>query len=520
MLDVKIVGGQVYDGFGSPPVQTDVGIKGDRIAGLGDLSGAEAATTVSAGGYSVCPGFIDVHSHSDAYLLIEPSAQSKIHQGVTTEVVGNCGASAAPRVGAYLMPSDWRDRKFPGSWSRVAEYRALLERAKPAVNAALLIGHNSIRAGVIGYEGRPAREDEIRAMENLLEQAIEEGGAGFSTGLIYAPGMFAAPEEIIRLARVAARHDKIYTSHMRSEGARLLKALDETIGIGRQSGVRVEVSHLKTSGRKNWPLIDAALDRIRKARESGLDLAADRYPYTASCTDLDVILPDWAVEGGRDAVLRRLKDPDTRRKIRGEIAAARGGSYWPGVTIGSTFHPGNRKYQGLPLVEAARQLSLEPVDAALYLCESDELHTGAIFSGMSEENLWRILAEPYVMIGSDASLRALTGPLSGDHPHPRAYGTFPRFLRASLDGKTVAAPEAIRKMTSWPAEHFRLKERGGVRAGYFADLVVFDPAKIRDRATYEKPHQLAEGIEAVLVNGVIEVREGRMTGARGGRFLG
>ncbi len=520
MLDIKIVGGQVYDGSGSSPVKTDVGIKGDRIEGLGDLSGVEASATISAEGRSVCPGFIDVHSHSDAYLLIEPSAQSKVHQGVTTEIVGNCGASAAPRVGAYLMPSDWRDKKFPGPWGRVSEYRALLDQAKPAVNAALLIGHNSIRAGVIGYEGRPAREDEIQAMEKLLEQAIEEGGAGFSTGLIYAPGMFAGSEEIVRLARVAARHDKIYTSHMRSEGARLLEALDETIRIGRQSGVRVEVSHLKTSGRKNWPLIDAALDRIRKACESGQDVAADRYPYTAACTDLDVILPDWASEGGREVILRRLKDAETRKKIRGEIVAARDASYWPGVTVGSTFHPDNRKYQGLPLLDVARLLAIEPVDAVLHLCETDELHTGAIFFGMSEENMWRILAEPYVMIGSDASLRALTGPLSEDHPHPRAYGTFPRFLRAALDGKTVAVPEAIRKMTALPAQHFRLKDRGAIRAGCFADLVVFDPVKICDKATYEKPHQLAEGIEAVLVNGVVELQSGRMTGARAGRFLG
>ena len=519
MLDIKITGGQVYDGSGAIPVRTDVGIRGDRIEALGDLSKADAARTISAGGRAVCPGFIDVHSHSDAYLLIEPSAPSKIHQGITTEIVGNCGASAAPRVGAYQMPSDWRDKHFPGPWSRVAEYRALLEQARPAVNAALLIGHNGIRAGAIGYEGRPAREDEIRAMEKLLEQAIEEGGAGFSTGLIYAPGLFAETQELVRLAHVAARHDRIYTSHMRSEGSRLLEALDETIGIGRQSGARVEVSHLKTSGRKNWPLIDAALNRIRKARESGLEVAADRYPYTASCTDLDVVLPNWASEGGRDTVLRRLKDPGTRRKIREEIVAARGESYWPGVTIGSTFHTDNRRFQGLPLPDVAGMLSMEPVDAVLHLCETDELHTGAIFFGMSEENMWRILAEPYVMIGSDASLRALTGPLSTDHPHPRAYGTFPRFLRAALDGKTVAVPEAIRKMTSWPAEHFRLKDRGRVKEGCFADLVVFDPAGVRDKATYEKPHQLAEGIETVLVNGVVEVVQGRMTGERAGRFL-
>jgi N-acyl-D-amino-acid deacylase len=519
MLDLKITGGQVLDGTGAPAIRADVGIQGDRICDVGDLSGAEARVTIAAEGMYACPGFVDVHSHSDSYLLIEPGAPSKIFQGVTTEIVGNCGASAAPRVGAYQMPSDWREKKYPGPWSSVSEYRRLLEQVKPAVHVALLIGHNSLRAGVIGYEGRAATAAEVRAMADLLARSLDEGGAGLSTGLIYAPGMFAAPEEIVELAKVVAGRGKIYTSHMRSEGSRLIEALDETLGVGRQAGVRVEVSHLKTSGRKNWPLVDAALDRIRAARAEGIDVTADRYPYTAASTDLDVVLPDWASGGGREAVLARLRDPGTRARIRADLLASRDDSYWAGVTIGSISRPDLKRFQGTALVNVAKELSFEPVDALLHLCDRDELHTGGIFFGMSEENMWKILREPWVMIGSDASVRAPAGPLGEDHPHPRAYGTFPRFLRAALDGKTVSLPEAVRKMTALPAGHFRLKDRGVLAPGKRADVVVFDPAALRDTATYAEPHQLAKGIEAVVVNGVLTMERGRYTGQRGGEFL-
>ncbi len=519
MLDLKITGGQVLDGSGKPPVRADVGIQGDRIAEIGDLAQADATLLIDAAGKYVCPGFVDVHSHSDSYLLIEPSAPSKIFQGVTTEVAGNCGASAAPRTGAYQMPADWREKQYPGAWSSVAEYRALLERQRPAVNLALLIGHNSVRAGVIGYEGRRATADEVRRMGELLARSLDEGGIGLSTGLIYSPGMFAAPEEVVELARIAAGRGGIYTSHMRSEGARLIEAIDEVLAIGRATGIRLEISHLKTSGRKNWHLVDRALERIREARGEGIDVKADRYPYTAASTDLDVVLPDWASEGGRDAVLKRLRDAGTRARIRAELAASRDEAYWQSVRVGTTHHPDNRRFQGMTLAEAARQSGLEPVDALLQLIDTDELHTGGIFFGMSEENMGKILAEPYVMLGSDASVRAPMGPLGQDHPHPRAYGAFPRFLRLALDGQTVALPEAVRKMTSLPASHFRLKDRGELRPGAWADVVVFDPRRVRDTATYERPHQFAEGIDAVVVNGALTLLGGELTGRRAGRFL-
>lgn len=516
MLDYKIIGGQVLDGTGADPVRADVGIAGERIAAIGDLMLAESAAVIDAAGKYVAPGFIDAHSHSDAYLLIEPSAPSKLFQGVTTEIVGNCGASAAPLADAAWLPSDWRDQAYPGAWRSVAEYRCLLEQARPAPNVMLLIGHGKLRAWVMGYQARPATADECRAMARLLEQGLDEGGRGFSTGLIYPPGLFAAPGEIADLARVAARRDGIYTTHMRSEGTHLLEAIEETLAIARQTSVRLEISHLKTSGRNNWSKAEAALNLIRGARAAGLDVAADRYPYTAGGTDLDVILPDWAQEGGRDAVLRCLRDPEEHKRLWQEMTASRPADDWRGIVIGSTAEV---SFRGRSLPEVAQALGVDPVEAALRLIESDELKTSAFFFGMSEENMWKILAEPFVMIGSDASLRSLQGPLSRDFPHPRAYGAFPRFLRAALDGKTIALPEAIRKMTSLPADHFRLKGRGRVVAGDYADLVVFDPNTVTDVATFGEPHALAKGIECVMVNGVPTLDQNGLTGQRAGRIL-
>lgn len=518
MLDVKLTGGEILDGTGRAAFRADIGIAGERIAAVGDLAAAAARVTLNATGRLVCPGFVDTHSHSDAYLLLEPSAASKVYQGVTTEVVGNCGSSAAPRPGAAQIPSDWQTHSYPGSWRTMAEYRSLLERVRPAVNVVALVGHNVLRAGVMGYEGRAARPEEIRAMAALLDEGLDAGGRGLSTGLIYPPGMYAARDEILTLAAVVARRGGIYTSHMRSESSGLLESLEETIGVSRATGVRVQISHLKTSGRPNWGLLDRALGSIESARAGGLAVAADRYPYTSSCTDLDVILPHWATEGGRGCELERLRDPATRARLRDELLAARSETSWGSITIGSTGE-GNRRFRGKPLGDVAAVLGLEPVDAALHLLDTDRLATSAFFHGMSEANLWRILAQPYVMIGSDASLRAPWGPLSRDYPHPRAYGSFPRFLRAALDGRTVPIGEAVRKITSLAAEQFGLAGRGTIREGQAADLVVFDPATIRDVATYDDPHRLSEGVVHVLVNGVLTLRDGALTGDRSGRWL-
>jgi N-acyl-D-aspartate/D-glutamate deacylase len=303
---------------------------------------------------------------------------------------------------------------------------------------------------------------------------------------------------------------------MRSESLALLEALDETLDIGRKTGVTVVVSHLKTSGRKAWPLLPAALEKIESARAAGVRAFADRYPYIAGCTDLDILLPAWAMAGTRAEILACLRDPATHARIRAELEAERTPDAWDQIRVGSTDQ---RAFLGRPLPEVARELGVPPAEAVLQLIERDNLSTGGIFFGMSEENMWTILAQPWVMVGSDASLRSPIGPLSFDHPHPRAYGTFPRLLRAALDGRTVPVEEMVRKMTSLPAEVFGIPGRGRIQPGAFADIVVFDPALIRDRATYEQPHQVSEGIRGIWVNGVAELLDGQATGLRGGRFL-
>lgn len=518
MFDLKIVNGMVLDGTGKPAVRMDVGVTGDRISAVGELGCAEAKRVIDARDLIVCPGFIDTHSHSDAYLLIEPTAPSKVTQGVTTEVVGNCGASAAPRLGVARMASDWQAHTYPGSWNSMADYRRLLEQVKPAVNVFTLVGHNVLRASVMGYAGRAASADELAAMERLLDQSLDEGGRGLSSGLIYPPGMYATRDEIHALARVVKRKNGIYTSHMRSESSRLIEALEETTGVGRATGVRVQVSHLKTSGQANWHLIDTALATIEQARRDGVQVAADRYPYLSSCTELDVIFPDWATEGGRDAELARLRDPATRVRLRAEVLENRSERSWGSITIGSTTEA-NARFRGQPLDKVAATLGMEPVDAALHLIETDSLTTSAFFQGMCEDNLWKIIAQPWVMIGSDASLRAPWGPLSHDYPHPRAYGSFPKLLRAVLDGMTVPLADMVRKMTSLPAAHFGLAGRGELKAGYSADITVFAPQEIRDEATYSVPHRLSSGVAHVLVNGVPVLEDGRLTGHRPGQWL-
>lgn len=507
------------DGSGADIRKADVAIRGDRIAVVGTgLGESTARTVIQAGGRLVCPGFIDVHSHSDAYLLLEPTAASKIFQGVTTEVVGNCGASAAPFCGDARLPSDWQSHPYPGAWTHMTEYRSLVEAVKPAVNIVALVGHNILRAGVMGYEGRAATAGELSLMTQRLEESMAAGAHGLSSGLIYPPGMYASREEIHTLAAVVARWNGVYTSHMRSEGNRLIESLAESIDVGRTTGVVVQVSHLKTSGRANWHLVDKAIAMVQSAREEGIRVAADRYPYTSSCTELDVIFPDWATEGGREAELARLGNPGTRSRLRREILESRPDRSWGSITIGSTS-PANSRFRGMPLGEVAAELGIEPVDAALHLIETDNLGTTAFFQGMSEENMWRILSQPWVMIGSDASLRAPWGPLSHDFPHPRAYGAFTVFLRSALDGKTVSLPEAVRKMTSLPAFQFGLRDRGRIVADAFADIAVVDPETLQAHSSYKAPHRLSEGIVHLIVNGVPELLDRSLTGQRAGRWL-
>ncbi|MGN0833771.1 MAG: amidohydrolase family protein [Kiritimatiellia bacterium] len=542
--------------FSSPRQPVDSPIALD-LGGVVDI--------IDATGCFVTPGFIDAHAHSDAYLVLEPDAPSKLTQGVTTEINGQCGGSIAPRYGEARLSSDWAsllgDRL---TWRSLAEYRAVLAAAKPAVNTVQFVGHNTLRSSVVGYAPRAASDDELRRMSRLLEQALDEGGWGLTTGLIYQPGKYSTPEEVVALAKVAAAKGGYYATHMRSEGDRILEAIDEVVGLVRATGIRAEISHLKTSGPQNWHKLDAVLDKIEHAMADGLLLGSDRYPYCAAGTDLDVVLPDWAQVGAAKGEMERLADSQQRARIIDEINAS--DRDWASVMIGGTWSPENRCFSGQTIAailgysapNASRSselasglsggqrnaLSCPPHSApgtphsafsppplapstsrsrtpGELVCEillRDGCKTGAFFFGMSEENLAKIYSRPWIVPGSDASLRAPWGPLGADHPHPRAYATMPEFYRR-VRALGCSREETVARMTSVVADRFSIRGRGRIEKGAYADLVVWREAEFKAKATFNAPHQFTEGVKCVMVNGVIPYQDGRFTGKRGGRFL-
>ena len=512
-----IVNGTVIDGTGAAAFAGDVVVEGDSIVdvvrgGIGEVSGADV---IDATGCLVTPGFIDAHTHSDAYLVVEPSAPSKITQGVTTEINGQCGGSVAPRYGEARLSGDWAsilgDRL---TWRSLAEYRDVLAEAKPAVNTVQFIGHNTLRSSVVGYAGRVATPDEMREMERLLAQSLDEGGWGLTTGLIYQPGKYSTPDEVVALAKVAAERGGFYATHMRSEGDRIIEAIDEVLDLVRATGIRAEISHLKTSGRRNWGKIDAVLEKIEGAIGDGLLLGSDRYPYCAAGTDLDVLLPDWAQEGAAKAECERLADPALRVRIEREIDAL--DRDWSTVMIGGTWHADNKGFSGRTVAEIASGGS--PGELICAILEKDLCRTGGFFFGMSEENLDKIYRRPWIVPGSDASLRAPWGPLGADHPHPRAYATMPEFYRR-VRALGFSREETVARMTSVPARRFDIARRGTVAKGAFADIVVWRESDFRANATYHSPHRFTSGVKCVMVNGAIPYLDGALTGIRSGRFL-
>ena len=501
-------------------------IRGGTIVDVTLNSQLSTPNSIDAAGCLVTPGFIDAHTHSDAYLVIEPDAPSKISQGVTTEVNGQCGGSVAPRYGEARLSSDWAailgERL---TWRSLAEYREVLEAAKPAVNTVQFVGHNTLRSSVVGYCGRPSTSDELKEMSRLLEESLDAGGWGLTTGLIYQPGKYSTPDEVVALAKVAAAKGGLYATHMRSEGDAILEAIDEVIDLARATGIRAEISHLKTSGRRNWGKIDAVLEKIEAAIADGLLLGSDRYPYCAAGTDLDIVLPDWAQEGAAKAEMERLADPATRARIVAEIDAS--DRDWSAVMIGGTWHSDNKPYSGKTLSEilslSSRQSRLScpsrsPSDLVCDILAKDGCKTGAFFFGMSEENLAKIYSRPWIVPGSDASLRAPWGPLGADHPHPRAYGTMPEFYRR-VRALGFSREETVARMTSVPARRFGIRGRGVIEKGAFADIAVWREDEFKSSATYVEPHRFASGVELVMVNGQIPYRNGKFTGNRGGRFL-
>ncbi len=519
---VRIANGLVVDGTGAPAFEGDVLVEGDKIAAIipkgGEVPRAADCETLDATGCLVTPGFIDAHTHSDAYLVIEPGAPSKISQGITTEVNGQCGGSVVPRYGEARLSSDWASILGEHlTWHSLAEYRAVLEEAKPAVNTVQFIGHNTLRSSVVGYAGQVATPDELKREVYLLEQAMDEGGWGLTTGLIYQPGKYAAPEEVELLAKTAAKKGGLYATHMRSEGDHILEAIDEVIDLARRTGIRAEISHLKTSGRANWGKIDAVLEKVEAGMREGVLLGSDRYPYCAAGTDLDVVFPDWAGEGAAKAECVRLADPATRARIAAEITAS--GRDWASVMIGGTWHDETRAFSGRTVAEILKERP--NLTAGELICEilaKDLCRTGAFFFTMSEVNLDKILAKPWILPGSDASLRAPWGPLGVDHPHPRAYATMPEFYRR-VRALGVPREEAIRRMTDAVARRFGLRGRGRLERGAFADVLIWNEADFKGTATYLKPHSFSTGIIAAFVNGVLSYTPNTFTHPRAGRLL-
>lgn len=514
--------GTVVDGLGHCAFQGDVVVEGERIIDVVETGGRSAAPTVAgevfdATGLVVAPGFIDAHAHSDAYLILEPDAPSKVSQGVTTEVNGQCGGSAAPRFGEARLSSDWAALLGERlTWRSMAEYRATIEATKIALNTVSFVGHNTLRSSVVGYAGRAATEDERRRMVRLLEESLDAGAWGLTTGLIYQPGKYAGADEVEELAAVAAKRGGLYATHMRSEGDRILEAIDEVLDLARRTGIRAEISHLKTSGKKNWHKIDTVLEKVEAGIEEGVLLGSDRYPYCAAGTDLDVVLPDWAQEGAALAECRRLADPALRARIVEEINAS--GRDWSSVRIGGTWSGETKALSGRRVSEILESQDVTAGELICSVLERDGCKTGAFFFGMSEENLDKIYSRPWIVPGSDASIRAPFGPLAQDFPHPRAYGTMPEFYRR-VRALGVSREDAIARMTSVPARRFGLRGRGAIEKGAFADLVVFDEALFQARATYAAPHQFSTGVRLVMVNGGIPYRDGVFTSVRPGCFL-
>jgi len=529
VYDLVIKNGRVIDGTGNPWFKADIAVKDGKVVEIGEIPQSKADEVIDATGQIVCPGFIDMHSHSDLFLLINPKAESKIRQGVTTEVIGNCGASLFPilpgkveifmkRVGALAEEVTW-------DWHTLDEYAEKLENQGISVNVVPLVGHGTLRINVMEFENRAPTKNELDEMKALLEDSLKVGAFGMSTGLIYTPGSYANTEEIIELAKVASRYGGIYASHVRSESTWLLEAVREAIRIGKEADIPVEISHLKSAGRRNWGKVRDALRIIEAARDEGVEVTCDFYPYTAGSTGLAACLPPWAHEGGLEEMLKRLNDPSARAKMKKDIERGlpgwenlAGTAGWDSIVV--AYCEKNKEYEGLSIAEIAKMRGVDPFDAAFDLLLEEEGVVSIILHMICEDDMRYVMKHQLTMVGTDGSCYAPYGPLARGKPHPRNYGTFPRILgRYVRDEKVLSLQDAIRKMTSMPAQKLGLRDRGLIREGFWADIVIFDPHKVLDKATFKNPHQYPEGITYVIVNGKVAIEKGEHTGVLAGKVL-
>ncbi|MBK6314808.1 MAG: D-aminoacylase [Blastocatellia bacterium] len=528
-FDVLISGGTVYDGSGKPPVRADVGLRGDRIAAIGNLAGKRARTTVDASGLAVSPGFINMLSWSTESLLVDGRSIGELKQGVTTQIMGE-GWSMGPvndRIRTFML-SQQSDVKYDIPWTTLREYLELLERRGVTQNVASFVGATTIRQHVIGFENRPPTPAELEAMKDLVRREMEAGALGIGSSLVYPPAFYAKTEELIELCKVAARYKGTYISHMRSEGTKLVEGVEELIRISREAKIPAEIYHLKAAGADNWPKMAAVIRIVEQARRDGLRVRADMYTYTAGATSLDASLPPWASEGGPEALRKRLADPEIRARIAAEVRSpgrdwenfyAMAGSPDRIVLVGFATEK-LKPLTGKSLAEIATMRGKDPVDTLINLLLEDQSGIGTVYFLMSEENVRRQIQLPWVSFGSDAASMATEGDFLKSSTHPRAYGNFARLLgRYVRDEKLIPLEEAIRRLTSLPATNLGLEARGMLKRGMFADLVVFDPATIADTATFSNPHQYAVGVRHVFVNGRQVLRDGEVTSARPGRAL-
>jgi N-acyl-D-aspartate/D-glutamate deacylase len=528
-FDLLIVGGTVYDGTGAPGQGTDVGIRGDRIADMGDLSGAPAARVIDATGKAVAPGFIDMHAHSELSLIVDGRALSKVMQGVTTELLGESGSAAPILLPATDEGRVHEDLGITADWSTFAEYFERLERQGVSVNVMSTVGSGRLREAVVGNTDRAATAQELERMKELVATAMEDGAVGLSSGLIYVPNRYASTEELVELARVAVGYGGFYATHMRDEADDLVAGVEEAVRIGREARTPVHIFHFKYSGTRSTRVHEVspfrqAVEIVEAARAGDQDVYADVYPYLASSSTLLLRLPEWSHEGGGAQVAARLRDPETRERIRREVVEhlARGipAGTPETVLLSRTASPDHQRYLGMTIGEIADAMGTEPADAILELVERAEGRVGAIYFGIRDEDLRLALGLPWTSVGSDGAALAPEGVLARGHPHPRAYGTFPRVIaRYVRELDVLTMEEAIHKMTGLPASQLGLAGRGVLTPGSQADVVVFDPVAFRDRATFEDPHQLAEGVEALIVNGQLVVDRGVHTGRKPGRVL-
>lgn len=528
-FDIVIRGGTVYDGTGTPGRRADVGVRGDRIAAVGDLSTQRASLTIDAAGRAVAPGFINMLSWSTASLLADGRSQGEIRQGVTTQIFGE-GTSMGPLTEEMKrrMVAEMGDIKYDITWTTLAEYLRELERRGVSQNVASFIGATTIREHVIGLENRAPTPAELERMKALVRREMAAGALGIGSSLIYAPAFFATTEELIELCRAAAEYRGRYISHIRSEGNRLVEAVEELLRISREAGVPAEIYHLKAAGRANWPKMERVIALVEAARRDGLRITANMYTYDAAATGLDAAMPPWVLDGGFDAAYRRLKDPRTRRRIARAIRTP--SRDWENFYLAAgspdrvllvEFRTEALKpLAGRTLAEAARLRGEDPVDTIMNLVVEDRSRVGTVYFVMSEDNIRRQIQLPWVSFGSDAASMAPEPPFTRSATHPRAYGTFARLLGKYVrEEGLVPLSDAIHRLTGLPASNLELEGRGYLREGMFADVVVFDPGSIADRATYGAPHQYAVGVSHVIVNGVPVLADGEHTGRRPGRAL-